>query len=79
MCLCVCVHVNFVCSIDASASVTNLTVRGVQPTAVELSWGPVNDRDQNGVIILFGIYYRLYNSSDNYRMVNVTARVSHDA
>ena len=78
--MCACIHVVFVCSIDASASVTNLTVRETQPTAVYLSWGPVNDRDQNGIIQSYGIYYRLYNSSDDYRMIfNVTARVSHDA
>ena len=91
VCVCVCayvhvhtcvyarIHVVFVCSTVPSASVTNLTVRETQPTAVDLSWGPVNDRDQNGIIQSYGIYYQLYNSSDDYRMINVTARVSHDA
>ena len=70
-------HVVFVCSTVPSASVTNLTVRETRSTAVYLSWGPVNDRDQNGIILFFyGIYYRLYNSPDDYGMINVTTRVS---
>ena len=51
-------------------------MRETQPTSVELSWGPVNERDQNGIILSYGIYYRLNDSSDPYRMINVTERVS---
>ena len=76
VCVCVCLHIIFVCSTVPSASVTDLTVRETRSTSVYLSWGPVNDRDQNGIILFYGIYYRLYNSPDDYGMINVTTRVS---
>ena len=65
------------CSTVPSDSVTNLIGVGVTPTSVELSWGPVNERDQNGIIQSYNIYYQLNESSDLYMtIVNVTERVS---
>ena len=56
---------------------TNLRPRNVNATIVELSWGPVNERQQNGIILSCNIYYRLFNSSDPYMMiVSVMGQVS---
>ena len=66
-----------VCLIDPSSSVTNLNARDILPTSVELSWGPVNARDRNGIILSYNIYYRLHESSNPYMMLlGVTERVS---
>ena len=59
-----------------SGSVTNLNARDVLSTSVELSWGPVNARDQNGVILSYNIYYRLHESNLYTRQLGVTRRVS---
>ena len=59
-----------------SGSVTNLNARDVLSTSVELSWGPVNARDQNGVILSYNIYYRLHESNLYTRQLGVTGRVS---
>ena len=56
---------------------TNLLPRNVNATIVELSWGPVDEREQNGVILSYNIYYRLLDSSDPYMMIDgVMGRVS---
>ena len=61
----------------SSGPVTNLLPRNVTPTIVELSWGPVNEREQNGIILSYNIYYRLLNSSDSYVMIyGVVGQVS---
>ena len=75
-CICVCMLSLFVCSTVPSGSVTNLNVTETQSTSVELSWGPVNQRDQNGIILYYRIYYQLDGSSDTYIITNVTERVS---
>ena len=59
-----------------SGSVTNLNARDILSTSVELSWGPVNARDQNGVILSYNIYYRLQESNLYTRQFGVTGRVS---
>ena len=60
-----------------SGPVTNLTPRNIDPTTVELRWDPVNERQQNGIILSYNIYYHLLNSSDNYTMIlGVMKRVS---
>lgn len=61
-----------------SDSVTNLNVRDVQVTSVDLSWGPVSERDRNGIILSYNIYYRLNSSTSNVYMeiLGVTERVS---
>ena len=67
----------FVYLIVPSGPVTNLVPRNINATVVELSWGPVNEREQNGVILSYNIYYRLLNSSDPYMMItDVMGRVS---
>ena len=66
-----------VCLTVPSDSVTNLNARDILPTSVELSWGPVNARDQNGIILSYNIYYRLHESSNPYLMLlGVTETVS---
>ena len=68
-----------VCLIVPSGPVTNLEPRHINATTVELSWGPVDEwsRQQNGIILSYNIYYRLYNTSDSYMMMSdVTERVS---
>ena len=65
------------CSTVPSGSVANLIGVGVTPTSIELSWGPINERDQNGIIQSYNIYYRLNGSSDPYMTIlNVTELVS---
>ena len=60
-----------------SGPVTNLVPRNINATVVELSWGPVNEREQNGIILSYNIYYHLLNSSDPYMMItDVMERVS---
>ena len=60
-----------------TAPVTNLVPRNINATTVELIWDPVNERHQNGIILSYNIYYRLFNSSDPYMMVfGVMERVS---
>ena len=55
----------------------NLVPRNINATVVELSWGPVNEREQNGIILSYNIYYHLLNSSDPYMMIpDVMERVS---
>jgi len=45
-------------------------VRNIDPTTVELSWGPVMAREQNGIILLYNIYYQQNDSmSSNYMMI----------
>ena len=57
--------------------VTNLVPRNINPTTVELTWDAVNQRQQNGIILSYNIYYHLLNSLDPYMMIlNVTKRVS---
>jgi len=60
-----------------SGAVTSLDVRNIDPTTVELSWGPVVAREQNGIILSYDIYYRQNDSmSSNYMMIaNVTEMV----
>ena len=60
-----------------SGPVTSLEAKNITPTIVELSWGPVMARDQNGIILSYNIYYRLNNSmSSDYMMIaNVTEMV----
>ena len=67
-----------VCLTVPSGSVTNLNVRDVQATSVELSWGPLSERDNNGIILSYNIYYRLNNATSNVYMeiLGVTERVS---
>ena len=56
---------------------TDLLPRNVNATIVELSWGPVDEREQNGVILSYNIDYRLLNSSDLYMMIDgVVGQVS---
>ena len=60
-----------------SGPVTNLVPRNINATIVELSWGPVNEREQNGIILSYNIYYHLLNSSGPYMMIpDVMERVS---
>ena len=65
-----------VCLTVPSGSVTNLNARDVLSTSVELSWGPVNARDRNGVILSYNIYYRLHKINLYTRPLGVTGRVS---
>ena len=51
-----------------SGAVTNLDARNIDPTTVELSWGPVMDEEQNGNILSYNIYYRL-NSSSGFMVI----------
>jgi len=55
----------------------NLVARHINPTTVELSWGPVMNREQNGIILSYNIYYRQNDStSSGYMMIaNVTEMV----
>ena len=69
-------HSLLVCLTVPSGSVTNLNARDILSTSVELSWGPVNPRDQNGIILSYNIYYRLYESNLYTRQLGVTERVS---
>ena len=56
---------------------TNLIAKNINATIIELRWDPVNEIEQNGIILGYNVYYHLYNSSDPYLMVlNVTERVS---
>ena len=66
-----------VCLTVPSGPVTNLVPRNINATTVELSWDPVNERQQNGIIVSYNIYYQLNYSFDPYMMVlGVTERVS---
>ena len=60
-----------------SGPVTDLDVRNIDPTTVELSWGPVMAREQNGIILSYNIYYQQYDSMSNDYMtiINVTEMV----
>ena len=49
---------------------TNLLPRNINATIVELSWGLVNERQQNGIILSYNIYYRFLNSSDYHMMID---------
>jgi len=55
----------------------DLVTRHINPTTVELSWGPVMNREQNGIILSYNIYYRQNDStSSGYMMIaNVTEMV----
>ena len=57
---------------------TNLNVRETQSTSVELTWGPVNEIDRNGIINLYNVRYRLSGTSNPYVLLpgGVTERVS---
>ncbi|XP_065904641.1 uncharacterized protein [Dysidea avara] len=57
-----------------SGPVTDLDVRNIDPTTVELSWGPVMAREQNGIILSYNIYYRQYDSisNDYFMITNIT-------
>ena len=59
-----------------SGPVTDLLPRNVNATTVELSWGPVDEREQNGIILSYNIYYRLSDSSDYMMILDVMGRVS---
>ena len=60
-----------------SGSVTDLDVRNIDPTTVELSWGPVMAREQNGITLSYNIYYQQNDSmsSDYMMVINVTEMV----
>lgn len=69
--------ISLVCLIVPSGSVSNLHARDLRSTTIELSWDPVNEREQNGIILSYNIYYHLLNTSDLYtRILGVTERVS---
>ncbi|XP_065904155.1 cell adhesion molecule DSCAML1-like isoform X2 [Dysidea avara] len=57
-----------------TGNVTDLNATNIDPTTVELSWGPVMAREQNGIILSYNIYYRQYDSTSNVYMmiINVT-------
>ena len=55
---------------------TDLLPRNVNATVVELSWGPVDEREQNGIILSYNIYYRLSDSSDYMMILGVVGQVS---
>ena len=56
---------------------TNLVPRNINATVVELSWDPVSEREQNGIILSYNIYYHLLNSSTAYMNTSdVMGRVS---
>ena len=60
-----------------SDSVRNLTAKDIQPTSVELIWEAVDERDQNGIILYYNIYYQIQDSFDDYIIIpHVTERVS---
>ena len=66
-----------VCLTVPSGPVTNLVPKNINATTVELSWDPVNERQQNGIILSYNIYYHLNYSFGPYMMVlGVTERVS---
>ena len=69
-------HSFLVCLTVPSGSVTNLIARDILFTSVELSWGPVNARDQNGIILSYNIYYRLHENNLYTKQLGVTERVS---
>ena len=60
-----------------SGPVTDLNATNIDPTTVELSWGPVMAREQNGIILSYNIYYRQYDNitSDYMMIINVTEMV----
>ena len=60
-----------------SGPVTDLNVTNIDPTTVELSWGPVMAREQNGIMLSYNIYYQQYDSisSDYMMIINVTEMV----
>ena len=55
---------------------TDLLPRNVNATIVELSWGPVDEREQNGIILSYNIYYCLSDSSDYMMILDVVGQVS---
>jgi len=57
-----------------SGAVTALDVRNIDPTTVEIRWGPVMAREQNGIILSYNIYYR-QNDSTFMMIANVTEMV----
>ena len=60
-----------------SDSVRNLTAINILSTSVELIWEPVNERDKNGIILSYNIYYQIHDNSDRYTVIfHVTERVS---
>ena len=60
-----------------SGPVTNLNPRNINATIVELSWGPVMAREQNGIILSYNIYYRQNDSMSTYNFIitNITEMV----
>ena len=60
-----------------SGPVTNLNARNINATIVELSWGPVMARQQNGIISSYNIYYRQNDSMSTYNFMisNITEMV----
>ena len=60
-----------------SGAVTGLDARNINATIVELSWGPVMARQQNGIISSYNIYYRQNDSmsSDYFMITNITEMV----
>ena len=60
-----------------SGPVTNLNARNINATIVELSWGPVMAREQNGIILSYNIYYQQNdsNSTYNFMTTNITEMV----
>ena len=60
-----------------SGPVTDLDVRNIDPTTVELSWGPVMAREQNGIILSYNIYYEQYDNitSDYFTFSGVVRMV----
>ena len=69
-------HSLLACLTVPNGSVTNLNARDILSTSVELSWGPVNARDQNGIILSYNIYYRLHENNLYTKQLGVTERVS---
>ena len=68
--------VNFFPTVS-SGTVTGLDVRNIDHTTVELRWGPVMAREQNGIILSYNIYYRQNDSmySDYIMILGVTEMV----
>ena len=60
-----------------SGPVISLNPRSINATVVELSWGPVMARDQNGIILSYNIYYRQNDNMSTYNFIitNITEMV----